>query len=211
MSGGGGGSKQDPLQETPAEQEMARIAVERYNDYQTRFAPLENRLMAEVRTTPGEYAQGLGQANAASEQQFANARNQYRDQQFARGVNPASGAFTAGLGGLKRSEALSSGNNMASMGQSLSDQEVYGLAGVTQLGQGQSTNAFQQYGQQASSAQQQAMSDAQIALNESLANQQLTGSVLGMGAAGLMHYGPGLVGGGSAPTTMGLNPQGGLI
>ncbi|WP_423820821.1 hypothetical protein V5738_10820 [Salinisphaera sp. SPP-AMP-43] len=180
MSGDSGGSR---VEETEAQQEQSRIAIDRYNDYQQRFAPLENRLMGEVRTTPAEYDQGTGNANAAAEAQFANSRDQYDQQEFARGVNPASGAYVSGMGGLKRSEALGTGENMASAGQALSDQEAYGLMGVTQLGRGQSTDAFNQYGQAANSAQSQAVSDARNALNESLANQQTFGQLTGAGAS----------------------------
>ena len=56
MSGGGGGDNR--VEETEAQQEQSRIAIDKFNDYQTRFAPLEDRLMSEVRTTGAEYDQG---------------------------------------------------------------------------------------------------------------------------------------------------------
>ena len=83
MSGGGGGGD-NKVEETQAQKEQSRIAIDRYNDYQQRFAPLENRLFGEVRTTDGEYEQGMGRAATASESQFSGARQDYDDQQFAR-------------------------------------------------------------------------------------------------------------------------------
>ena len=183
MSGGGGGGD-NKVEETQAQKEQSRIAIDRYNDYQQRFAPLENRLFGEVRTTDGEYEQGMGRAATASESQFSGARQDYDDQQFARGINPASGAYIARMGGLKQTEALATGQNAASSGQALADQEVSGLMGLTQVGRGQSTSAFQQYGQAAQSAQDQAISDARNALNESLSRQRFFGQATGAAAAG---------------------------
>ena len=180
MSGGGGGDNK--VEETQAQKEQSRIAIDKFNDYQTRFAPLEDRLMSEVRTTGAEYDQGEGQAAAASEQQFAGARQQYGLNQFSRGANLASGAYQAGMGDLGRSEAQATGLNVAGSGDALTDQETYGLVGVTQIGRGQSATALSQYGQASSMAQQQAINDARVALDESLANQQFFGQVVGAGA-----------------------------
>lgn len=180
MSGGGGDNE---VKETRAEQQQSRIAIERWNDYQTRFAPLENRLMAEVRTSPGEMDQAQGYANAASEQQFAGARDDLRDNLFAGGLNPSSGGYASRMTGLAADEALSTGMNEAGIGQAMADQEAYGLQGIVDLGRGNSSTAFQQYGESASSANQQAISDARNALQERLAMQNTLGQAAGAATA----------------------------
>jgi len=184
------GGDDNEVKETEAERTQSKLAIERWNDYQERFAPLENRLMAEVRTTPGEMEQAQGYANAASEQQFSGARMGLRDNLFSAGFNPASGGFASRMAGLATDEALATGMNEADIGQAMSDQEVYGLQGVTQLGQGNSATAFEQYGRAAGSAQDQAINDARTALNERLAMQQSVGQVAGAATA----YGTGGVG-----------------
>lgn len=183
----GKGSTPDPLQETKAEQEFARVAIEQFNDYQTRFRPLEDQLMARVHTTDGMIDQGRGRAGSATQQQFSAARQQVNDGLASRGLAPNSGAYQGAMEELGRSGALSGGMNMAGAEQSLVDQERYGLMGVTQIGRGQSGTALQMMGQQASMSQQQAASDASAALNKSLANQQLIGQIAGSGTAVALH------------------------
>ena len=180
MSAGGDDGK---VEETEYEKELGRIGVETWNIYQDDYLPLENRLFGEVRTTRGEMDQATGWANAASEQQFAGARDAQRENLFAGGFDPSSGGFVARTAGLAADEALATGMSEVNSGQAMSDQEVYGLQGLTQIGQGQNASALQQYGQVASSAQDQAISDARNALNERLATQQTVGSVAGAATA----------------------------
>lgn len=188
MSGGGGDNE---IEETESERALADVSIQRWNDYQRRFVPLENRLFGEVRTTEGEMQQGLGRAAAATEQQFAPAREQLRENLFQRGFSPNSGGYLANMAGLKRDESLAGGMNQVGMANALDTQELAGLQGLVSIGRGQSTNAFNDFGQQATSANRQAINDATQALNERLSDKAAVGSAIGTGLGMATAYGLG--------------------
>lgn len=180
MSFGGGGSGQ--IKETPAEKTQSQLAIQQWNNYQTKFAPLESRLAGAVEATPGQHAQTQGQVQSATEQQFAPVRKQQAHGLFTHGFSPDSGGFQADMHQLNTNQAQSGGLNAAHADQAISNNQAYGELGVTQLGRGDTGTALQMATNAASNAQSQAESDARIALQKSMANQQLVGTVLGAGA-----------------------------
>lgn len=189
MSGGGGGSGR--VKETPEERVLAQIALERWNDYQTRFLPLENRLFGEVRSTEGEYAQASGFANAASAQAFDRNEPMIRKALFGSGARAGSGQFMDALSEQAANEVLSEGMNQVDTQQGVADQEVRGLQNVAALGRGQAGTAQALQSGAASQAGRQAQVDAQISLQNGLNRQQGLGTVAGIGTAyGLGRSGP---------------------
>jgi hypothetical protein len=208
VSGGGGGSNE--VKETEAEKAQNATAVKMWNHYQQTFAPLEDRLAGEVRTSPGERAQAEGLATAATAQQFAPNEDKMRTGLFAHGFNPGSPGFAAHAAGLHTMAGQSAGGNAAATANALSNNEAYGLLGVSQLGRGDTDNALKMGENAAREAQNQAQSDAQIALNKSLARNQLIGGALGAGAAlGEHHFtqqSPGLSEG--VQSGLSVNPSG---
>lgn len=181
MCGGGGGDV-DPLQESALQKQLSKIAVKKYNDYLARYRPLENRLIAEVNTTPAEMNQVAGLAASASEQQFNQAQDTLRDRLLAQ-ENPQSGAFQAAMSDFANKEALGTGLNVAGAEQAMAQQQARGQLGVLSLARGESANAITQFGSAASAAQSQAINDARAALKDSLDDNRLLGLAAGVGAA----------------------------
>jgi len=183
------------------------VSVQRWNDYEKRFAPLENRIIAQTQnlTSPANEALTHGLAHTATEQQFAGARQQLNQNLFAHGLNPASGSYQARLGQLSTNEANASGMSAADAGLSLAQQKRAGLENITQIGRGQSGQAMNMMGNQAQNAQQQAIFDARQALDASMANQNLIGTVAGAGAGYAFHH---FNQGGSEQSGLGAATQG---
>ncbi|MDN5937292.1 MAG: hypothetical protein L0H83_01385 [Salinisphaera sp.] len=199
-SGGGGGSVELP--ETAEERQLSKIAVEQWNDYQRRFAPLENRLIGEVRTTPGERDQALGYANAATSQAFDANEEALRGRLFAGGSGPSSGRFSDTMFDAAADEVLSGALNSVDVNQAMSDREVYGLQSAAALGRGQPELATGLFANAANQAQNQAYSDARNSLIDNLSTQSALGTLAGAGAA---YAFPAQGYGGQQPKTQAIN------
>lgn len=147
--------------------------------------PLENFLIGQVTNmdAPEYMEQAAGVAHTATAAQFGQAQEQLEQNLAQHGLNPASGAYRSRTLGLNSNQAYAGGLNQASSGLAQERERLAGIQGLTQLGRGQSADAFKQLGQRATAAQKQAAFDANAALQEELAQQRLVGTGLGAATA----------------------------
>lgn len=176
-----GGGSDDPKQ-TPEERELGRIAIERWNDYQTRFRPVENDYIEDVRRTDSDYAQARGQATSAVQQAFDPMEDQLRSNLFYTGVSPESTQFLEAMSGMDEDRALSIGTGVNEAETAVSNQHVAGLQGVVAMGQGQSAEALGGMGQVAGDATTEAVNRAYRSFDNRQAGLHLAGTVAGAGA-----------------------------
>jgi hypothetical protein len=78
-----GGSKSQKVKPTEQEKELAKIGREKYLDFEARFVPMENQLIAEI--------QGLGTPQEAERLRGAANVDVMRNRQPVAGVDPTSG------------------------------------------------------------------------------------------------------------------------
>ncbi len=180
MSGGGGDNKVKP---TAEENALGEIAVERWNDYQTRLRPYEDQYMESVQRSAGDHTQARGQATAATAMSFEDPRQETESGLMKRGVGPGSGAAVMEMGGLDSQQAQVQGAGATEAHQATTAQHMQGLQNVVNLGQGQADMAQTGMGQVASGAASDAQHRAQMAMQESASNQQFAGNLAGMGTS----------------------------
>jgi hypothetical protein len=170
MGGGSGG-----IQETPYEQELAKISKQKWGDYQKRFIPFENKWISSATQNPEtNVARVEGQTNANMNQAAAKTLLPGK-------VNPNSGVIPSGVASTKF--GASTGQAMATGAQGARNMQVTGEEGVTDLGQGTSTNAQVGYGNLAQGATQTEINDAFSNYQQNAGMQQGVGSALGLAAA----------------------------
>ncbi|WP_018865143.1 hypothetical protein [Thioalkalivibrio sp. ARh3] len=179
MSGGGGGSNE--MKATDEERELSRIAVDRWNDYQSRLAPFEDQYMRQVQMTPGDHQQARGQAAVATEQAFAPAREQAEQQMFDAGVRPGSAAHTLGMGQLRQDQGHIQGVGVGEGHLGAQAAHMAGLQNIVNIGQGQAADAQAGLGQVAASSAADAQHRAGIAAQNRAGRQQLAGTLMGAG------------------------------
>ncbi|WP_019558467.1 hypothetical protein [Thioalkalivibrio sp. ALE12] len=179
MSGGGGGSNE--IEPTAEEKQLSRIAVDRWNDYQTRLAPYEDQYMQHVQKTPGDHQQARGQAAVATEQAFAPARDELQGNLFAAGAKPGSGAHNLGMGQMRQDQAHVQGVGAGESHLGTQAAHMAGLQNIVNMGQGQAAEAQAGMSQVASSAAQDASHRANMAMQKRQGRQQLAGTLMGAG------------------------------
>lgn len=181
----GGGS--DTPKESAEERELGRIAIEKWNDYQVRFKPIEDQFIQDVQRTDSDYTEARGNANAAVQQAFGQAEGNLADNIFMNGLDPSSGAFQKTMDGISADRGLSMGTavNEAEMG--VDNQHVKGLQNVVAIGQGQSAEAMQGMGNLAGQATNDAINRANNSFNNRAAGLQAVGTVAGMGTNYMMN------------------------
>jgi hypothetical protein len=181
MSGGGG---KEPS-ETAEERELGRIAVERWNDYQIRFKPIEDEYIQAVQRTPSDYSEARGAAVATTHQAFGQAENKLQGNMFAAGLDPSSGQFIRAMDGVSQDKGLSMGTGVNEAEQAVDNAHVQGLQSVVQMGQGQAFEAMDGMGEIAGMATDDAIQRANRSFQNRQAGLQLVGTIAGAGAS---HY-----------------------
>lgn len=184
--GGGGGSNE--IEPTAEERELSRIAVQRWNDYQTRLAPFEDQYMQQVQMTPGDHQQARGQAAVATEQAFAPARQQAEQQMFGAGVRPGSAAHTLGMGQLRQDQGHIQGVGVGEGHLGAQAAHMAGLQNIVNIGQGQAANAQAGLGQVAAGSAADARHRANLSMQATAGRQQLAGTLMGAGTRYGMDY-----------------------
>lgn len=181
MSGGGGGDNK--VKPTEEENALAEIAVERWNDYQTRLRPYEDQYMESVQRSAGDHEQARGQAATSTSMSFQEPREEAVAGLMKRGVNPGSGAAVMEMGGLDSQQAQVQGAGATEANQATTAQHMQGLQNIVDLGQGQAEMAQTGMGQVASGAASDAQHRAKMAAQKSSSNQQFAGQMAGMGTS----------------------------
>lgn len=183
MCGGGG----DSPEQTPEERELGRIAVERWNDYQIRFKPLEDKFIQEVQRTPSDFAEARGNAATAVQQSFGQAEGSLKDKLFTTGVDPSSSQFVGAMDGLSTDRALSMGTGINEAELAVDNAHLQGLQNVVQMGQGQAMESINGLGNVAGNATQDAINRANRSFQNRQAGLSLVGNVAGAGTSAYLN------------------------
>ena len=182
MCGGG-----DKPKQTAEEKELGRIAVERWNDYQVRFKPIEDQYINDVQMTDSDFNQVRGSTATSVQQAFSGAETDLTNNLFASGVDPSSGAFIDALDGVSQDRGLSLGTGINEAENAVDNAHVQGLQNVVAMGQGQATQAIDGMGQMAGNATNEAINRSNNSFQERSAGLQLAGTVAGAGTAMYMN------------------------
>ncbi len=178
----GGGEGQ--VQETPAQREMARIAMEKMDDYEKRWLPVQQNLAAKIQEmgAPGSGARkrAAGAAAADSRAQFGLAANKVGQAQVASGAGIGSGRFNLSQANLSTDQARATGMNVAATDQHMDEQYLAGLTDLMKLGKGESRAATGNLMNVAELSGRNARTDAKIAAQERAGMVSNIGSVAGM-------------------------------
>lgn len=195
MCGGGGSERPD---QTAEERELGRIAIERWNDYQRRFVPVENEFIESVQKTDSDFEAARGSAAAGAQQAFAGAEDKLKNNLFANGLTPDSGRFQAAMNGIGEDRSLSMGTGLNETETAMEAQHLKGLQSVVQMGQGQAGEALDGMGNVAADATRESIDRANRSFQNRQAGLNLAGTVAGAGT----HYAM------NRPSGGGLNLQG---
>ncbi len=161
-------------QKNPGERMLADLAEEQWNDYKSRFVPLEEANAARARAKlPGEHERAIGKSVADTYSQ--------RGEQI-RGINPNSGRI-AGIG-----VADAAGRSAAFGERAQTGEDFARKLNAIQTGKGLSASSIAGL---SSSAQIQARNEAlrdetKAAISQN--NASMYGSLAGMGAGAGMYY-----------------------
>lgn len=192
--------KGDKPKETAEEKALAQIGLERWQDYQQRFVPVENaaigRVMDDINNPD---MQGEGLANVSTQQAFSDLENQTTRGLTLRGARAGSGAFAGGLAGVNMDRVASSGLGQAGAYGMQRGINISNLQNLVGIGQGQATGALQGLTDVADAASRQAIMDARA----SAASRAALGQLVGTGAG--YYFGSTY---GNTPTSNGTSPSG---
>lgn len=172
------GGSNGPSQ-TPEEAELGKIAIERWNDYQTRFKPIENQFIEDVQADASDYDAARGATTTAVQQNFGQAEDALKDNIFATGIDPSSSEFMDSLKGLSLDRALSGGTGLNETDLAVDNQHLQGLQTVVAMGQGQATDALDGYGNIAANATRDAIDRSYRSFEDRQAGLHLVGNVAG--------------------------------
>lgn len=177
MGGGGGGG----VKETQDQQEMARIAAERYNLYQANYVPLEEFYKKKVfeSRSPAAYETVRGLAGAEYSDKFAPAMEERDLGLAAKGINPSSGAFKSPA--MEKAYAESAGRGIAGAEVGNTNRFYRGLEGVIQMGQGQSSSAMEGLIETSNRSGENAAAAARSAFEGGSLVNDVAGTVAGAG------------------------------
>lgn len=172
-----GGSNEIP--ETQAERDHAQVASERWNDYQTRFVPFENKYIEDVTADPSIKQEVVsGRVNA----DLARQNN---------GAIPV-GAINR-IGSVVASDftpkmAAAGATAMSTAKGAVRDSQIQGLQSVVNIGSGQAAGAIEGMGEIASNASDLAQTNAESSFNRSSATQSAIMTGVGASAAATGEY-----------------------
>jgi hypothetical protein len=188
FKGGGGASTPDDTEDAKA---IAKIAAERWQQYQNTYVPAENKYIDEMRNydNPDRMAQVTQSAQAGTRNAFSEAISADIGNMTSAGINPQSGTFKAAIsdGTTRMAEAETS--NTSKTQQAIQDQKVKGLQNVVAIGMGKSGEALAGLNTTAAMSTQDAQQQAIRDYNDSAANKQAIGTVVGAGTRTAIEYG----------------------
>jgi len=124
MSIGGGGGTPKP---SKGEKLLAQLADRQWEQFQTRFVPVENEFIKKLKDTEGRTQRLLGQTNAEVTQRFAGARKTATNAPMRRGATAGSGAGIAARENVTRQESSARAGLMAAVPMSSAEFTREGL------------------------------------------------------------------------------------
>jgi hypothetical protein len=182
-----GGSSKEPSEKVhPEERELAAIAREQWDEYKTKYVPIENEWMERVEklNDPLEHAQARGLASTEFNQ--AN-REALTDRQGAMGAGAGvrrGGDMLAMTGRANNAGQIS---NRASLG--VTDRYVRGMENIVGIGQGQATEGLQGMSDLAEQAVQGRIDSSKNRFEREQGKRNMVGALAG----GASRYGLGKI------------------
>jgi len=173
MSGGGGGS--DGVEQSWGEKEMAAVAADKWNRYQTDFKKMEDIFIGKSQMRDIDFKQASGYANV--------------DTNAAFGSKPIVQAGSGGNLATKidagyKDKAIATSTNLVASGNQTEDRHTAGLNQIIAAGNGQQIDAHNNLSRNSSLNFQQAVGDANRSSQKYVNRQSNIGT-----AAGLATYG----------------------
>lgn len=179
----GGGDAPEP-EESAAKLAMAETAATMYNRYHDVFVPLENMYIKDAVTSfdPSNYEASMGQATSMAQAVYEPQIQDEQQNMLARGIDPTSGAFTAGSDALRRGQARAMGEITADAGMGVTDRGFQKIGNVVRMGQGLLGEVTEGQADIAQRQQAALESQAERDFMRSSSRQQAIGTVGGMAA-----------------------------
>jgi len=183
--GGGGSGVPD---ETPSQRALAEVAAQSFNRYRDVFAPMEDAYIQDVvgMSSQENYERAAGIGGTAYQAEFDPIVREQQSEMLSRGIDPSSGAFGEGSQALRRAHAAGQGLGVANAQIANTDRFYQGLSNVVAMGQGIPTQAIGGYSDLASSAAEQASSEAETRFGKRQQGQQILGTAAGAGLGSWM-------------------------
>lgn len=181
-----GGDVEGPKQ-TAEEKMLGELSIERWNDYQTRFRPIEDQYINDVQMTESDYAQARGQANTSVQQNFGEAEEKLKTSLMMSGVDPSSNTFVDAVDDMALDRGLSSGASKNEANNAVDEMHIKGLQNVVAMGQGQATESIKGMSDIAFDATRDSINRAQSSFDDKSAGRQLAGQAIGLGTAGYLN------------------------
>lgn len=174
----GGGDNDIP--ETEEERELARVGIDKWNDYADNYVPLENEFIRRIEVTDQERIQHQGAVTAGVNSAFNDARTNVIEQTTNSGAKPGSGRFDAALERVMKKHGRSLGYANTDANNDMNEQQVRGLESAISIGRGKEADSMRGMSELASDAHQQAVNDAETAATRREGNSHAIG--VGIGA-----------------------------
>lgn len=174
---------------TPQEQALSSIAQQSFQDYQSKWLPLQDHYadtveaMGASNSWQRQEAEGKGNTDAAME--FASQSKAMTSSELAHGINVGSSKFKLGVSGMASAEAEAKGAGIAEGNEAIDKSYISNLSSIAQAGQGLANAATQSAGVSAEVGSREAISNAQVA-NEQSASKF---GAIGFGIGALAQYG----------------------
>lgn len=176
--------RQEGQQETPQQRAMVQLALNKVQDYKTRWLPLQRNLAQHIADMAPEGSQARreakGIASTSTEAQFAGARTGLERKLAATG-GLGSGKAKLAIAGMGEDEATSQALGLTGADQHIDDAYVSGLNTIMALGQGQQGMAIKGAADSAAMSGRQAAFDAEASLENRMGNAQLAAQFAGLG------------------------------
>lgn len=177
-----GGSNE--VKETSQEQTLAKISMEQWNEYQTRFRPFEDEWISNLRMDQGDTKNFTGQTAAGVGAEFDKIQGSAQKEVFNAGIDPSSGRYKAEMAGLGDRRGTATGKAVSLTGQAVDDQTYQGLQQAVAMGRGQSAEALRDMTSLAYDATGKAISDERQKQDTNQTWVSTGMSAAGMGLAG---------------------------
>ncbi|MDH5257871.1 MAG: hypothetical protein OEX07_07675 [Gammaproteobacteria bacterium] len=181
----GGGDNRIP--ETEEELALAEVALERWDDYQERFVPIENKFMKDARATDADYGMNLDTMNTSVSKSMADTVKANNHSMSVAGAMPGSGKFNASNIKLASKHGMTVGEGMNESNLNVENRDLEGLQKVVSMGTGQANDAQLGFGQIANDAYSEAAAEKSAEIQQSAANLNAVGVA---GGIALRNYKP---------------------
>lgn len=182
-----------PKKAKASEQEkaLAKDSATRWNDYVTRYVPVENEFIKRTKATADKVAAARGIANADAGLAAGKAREQQELGLASQGAAPGSGRAVAAGADLNEAYAEASGAGQASQQQAVHDQEQNVKVKMSAFGRGLQDNTALGMGDAARTAQSAVMGKFERKVNQSNFMLNTATGLAGFGATKFLGPKPG--------------------